>query len=436
MLVISAGLHILGHVLGSIPAVINETDNAKVNAAFTYGTKVKFNFNSWGGALQSWPAVTGVILVLILASFWAMANYRVRKYSFELFHYPHLILIVGWCAALIAHGWRQWLGVGIPLGAIAVAPVVVYYFAERISNIRRGIRPDIQIYDATVNKRTVLLEIDTGCSGYSYTTGQYCMLKCPPISEYQWHPFTIASGGGQRRFQVLFAVAGDWTTALSKLCADAQKSQKPYPPICVRGGYGAPAESMGDKKHIVMVGGGVGATPFLSFLSNVCYAAKANIRDQFDGVESAVFYWISREPDDFVWVNQYNKVIKETPSLKNRVQVRLCMTKSLETTATEDCSAAGIALFWLGVQIAMDKFESKELASELGAPTQFGRPNWVKEFTGIVNDLGLKKAHYRAEPVEISVFACGNVMLTNSLEEACDAMKDDEVQFRLYAEEF
>merc|ERR1719199_1494258 len=106
---------------------------------------------------------------------------------------------------------------------------------------------------------------------------------------------------------------------------------------------------MESKKHIVMVGGGVGATPFLSFLSNVCYSAKAGVKDQFDGIESAVFYWVSREPDDFVWVNEYTNIIEATPSLKNRVSIRLCLTKALEATATEDCSATDIALFWLGV---------------------------------------------------------------------------------------
>merc|ERR1719506_3157208 len=197
MLPICAILHIIGHIKGSIPAVIGETDSSKINEAFTYGTKIKFNFNSWGGALQCYPAVTGYILVLILIAFWALSNQRVRKYSFELFHYPHLVLVVLWCAALIAHGWRQWLGLGVPLAAIAIAPVVLFYAIERISHILSGSRSDIKIYDAIVKKRTVLLEIDTGCSGFTYTTGMYCMLKVPAVSDYQWHPFTIASGGGQ-----------------------------------------------------------------------------------------------------------------------------------------------------------------------------------------------------------------------------------------------
>merc|ERR1719197_1872928 len=127
------------------------------------------------------------------------------------------------------------------------------------------------------------------------------MIKIPEISNYQWHPFTIASGGGKTKFQLLFATVGDWTNKLRDLLEISQKMDKPYPKICVRGGYGAPATGMKDQEHIILVGAGVGATPFLSFLSNICSCAQEGGVDQFKDIKSAVFYWLSREPDDFMW---------------------------------------------------------------------------------------------------------------------------------------
>jgi len=320
----------------------------------------------------------------------------------------------------------------VPLASIAVAPVVLLYIIERIRDIRAGHDPSVRIKTAFVKQRQVQLTIDKGMSGMTYETGMYCMLKAPDISDFEWHPFTIASGGGRSEFQVLFAIVGDWTTQLSELIKEAQKNGSPYPKICVRGGYGAPAQGMRDKKHIVMVGGGVGATPFLSFLSNMCNSVQSGEKDQFDGVESAVFYWVSREADDFAWVNQYSSIINSTPTLKDRVSIRLCLTKALEATATGDCSATEIALFWLGVQIAVTKYKSEELSKELGAPTQFGRPNWTKEFSDHVNKLSKKIAG----DIEVSVFACGNQMLVNALEESCATLTDKRVKMRLYAEEF
>jgi predicted ferric reductase len=436
MLVVCAVLHVVGHARGSIPAIIGETDRAVINEAFTYGTKIRFNFNTWGEALKSWPAVTGILLVLILCAFWGLSNERARKYSFELFHYPHLILIVLWCVTLIAHGWKQWLGIGVPIASVSVAPMVVLYIIDRIMAIRSGSHASIRISNAIVKKSNVLLEIDTGSTGFSYNTGMYVMVKVPEISDFQWHPFTIASGGGQSKLQILFATVGDWTRELQRLLLEAQKKEGaqgvPYPTICVRGGYGAPAQGMKDKEHIIMVGAGVGATPFLSFLSNVC-SLEPGTYDQFKGVKSAVFYWLSREPADFIWVNEYSQHIASSELLKDRIQVRLVLTKSLDADS-EAKEKGEIALFWLALEVALNKFESPELASELGVPTQFGRPKWGKEFTSYAKEL-TEKLGENVE--EVAVFACGNMMLVQSLEEACvEVSTESETKFRLFAEEF
>jgi len=369
-----------------------------------------------------------------LVAFWSMSNQYVRHKWFELFHYPHLVLVTVWCAALTAHGWRQWLGIGVPLASVGVAPMVIFYCIERANDCRRGNNPNIAISNAIVKKSNAFLEIETGSTGFAYQTGMYCMLKVPEISEFQWHPFTIASGGGHSQFQLLMAVSGDWTTQLKELLIEAQKkpAPHPYPKICVRGGYGAPAEGMKDHKHIVLVGGGVGATPFLSFLSNICDSAQRGVPGQFDHVESAAFYWLSREPDEFLWVNEYSNIIKSVPSLRDKVSVRLVLTKSLDTK-TEAWDEKEVGLLWLGVEIALSEFGAKELAEEMGVPTQFGRPKWEQEFGAHAKDL--KQKHGIGE-LEVSVFVCGNMMLVNALEEACSEVSNTKTQFRLYAEEF
>ena len=440
LLPVCAALHILGHLFGSIPAIVNETDNAKINEVFTYGTLIKFNFNSWAEAMTCYPFVTGVGLVLLLCCFWALSNEYVRRRWFEAFHYPHLVLIVFWTGGLWAHGARQWLGCGVPLGQLVVFPVVLFYFGTRLSDIMRGIHPNIYIKDATIKKKTVLLEIDTENSGFVYETGMYCMLKVPAISEFEWHPFTIASAGGAPVVQVLFAVVGDWTTRLKELLEECRKQKKKYPVICIRGGYGAPAANMKDSSHVVLVGAGVGATPFLSFLASFCSSVQRGRETKLDAIESAVFYWVSREPEDFVWVNQYNEIINSVLSLKNRIEVRLCLTKSLETATGADCSAAEVAMFWNGVNIALTRFDAPKLASELGAPTQFGRPNWNKELSDHANallarDPPAKRTGAHGE-LEIHVYACGNAMLVSSLTEACDSLDDQNRTFRLFAEQF
>ena len=97
-------------------------------------------------------------------------------------------------------------------------------------------------------------------------------------------------------------------------------------------------------------------------------------------------------------------------------------------------------MFWNGVNIALTRFDAPKLASELGAPTQFGRPNWKKELSNhaqalLARDPPAKRTGAHGE-LEIHVYACGNAMLVSSLTEACDVLDDQDTTFRLFAEQF
>merc|ERR1719333_79724 len=133
MMVFAAVLHILGHFLGSIPAIIGAQTEDEINKAFTYGTRISHNFMSYQEALLCWPAVSGFSLVIILLLFWALSIERVRRRSFELFHYPHLILIVLWQIMLVAHGARQWLGVS----GFSLVIILLLFWALSIERVRR-----------------------------------------------------------------------------------------------------------------------------------------------------------------------------------------------------------------------------------------------------------------------------------------------------------
>jgi len=459
MMVVCAFFHILGHFLGSLPAIMGETDTEKINAAFTHGTHIAFNFMTWRGALMCRPAYTGLILVALLICFWSFSCERVRRWYFQAFQYPHFILMTLWVITLTAHGSKQWLGIGVPLGLCVALPALLFFAIERWLHIRAACHPAIKIAGHDLKKRVIMLDIDTAGSGYEHETGMYCMLRVPKISEWEWHPFTIASGGEEDgKVRVMMAVVGDWTKSLYALINEVQTQQVPYPVINLRGGYGAPAQSMASRKHIVMVGAGVGATPFLSFLANVCHAAQDNKRSQFDGLISGQFFWVTREPEDFLWVKRYTNTIAKTPSLASRLKVNLCLTKAMDTTASKDVSAAEAAIFWLGALAAVRFGAEGQTAvfKELGVPTQFGRPNWVKELTKVAETLPSAGAERKTtgnpwsifgssgtggevtgvEPEEVCVYVCGNQMLTDSVREACEAASTEQVVFLLFAEQF
>jgi predicted ferric reductase len=400
----------------------------------------------------SWPVVSGYILWIILILFCGLSIKRVRRPMFEMFHYPHLILTWLWVTFLVNHGAIQWSGFGVPACFIVNLPIFLWYGIERGFQIRASTNPSIRIESALVYGKTMVIHVNLRGSDYTYLTGMYSMIRVPQISPYQWHPFTIASGS-EHQLRLVIGVAGDWTGQLAKLIQNAQNSHPVrYPAIDVRGGFGAPASGMKFAGHAIMVGGGVGATPFLSFLSSICnqelLGQTASRRVDYSNIVKARFYWVTREPADFIWVNHYQEIISSHPNLQNRVSLQLLLTKTLETTKNANLSAAELALFWHSVSFAL-KCGGKAISKTIGVPTQFGRPNWEKEFIDFAATVDLKTAPMEkrtsmlavpqsrfANAVEVGVYICGNVHLQKGCEQAAIKCNNQDIEFKLFIEEF
>ena len=61
--------------------------------------------------------------------------------------------------------------------------------------------------------RVFALELEKRGAMASFRQGQYVFLKCPYVSGFQWHPFTIASAPEAKTFTCIIRNQGDgsWT---------------------------------------------------------------------------------------------------------------------------------------------------------------------------------------------------------------------------------
>jgi NADPH oxidase 2 len=111
--------------------------------------------------------------------------------------------------------------------------------------------------------------------------GQYIFLSCPEISYFQWHPFTLTSSPEEDYISVHIRVAGDFTTALAKACGCNFDSKdrntrdlgglvrtpsfnKALPRVMVDGPFGSASEDFLNYETVLLVGAGIGVTPFAS----------------------------------------------------------------------------------------------------------------------------------------------------------------------------
>jgi predicted ferric reductase len=417
LLPLFAGLHILGHLVGSLPALIESESLEQINASLTGVGAVTVNPMSWRAIAQTRPAWTGALLVLILVALGLASRDEIRKTRFRTFMILHECLVPAWLIVLALHGSRQWLGIGIPLVIVVCGIPALLYALERLA----GVCARKHAFSRVIVKKTfVYVEIDTH---KSFEMGQFALL-CVPEINHEWHPFTICSSPHSGAACFLIAVAGDWCQALKARL----ESPGPSPAVYVRGGYVAPAQKIPGDSYMVFVGSGAGITPFLSALQHLVFEQRlpAEQRTLSRSLLKARFLWVTREPEDFAWAADYIRWLRGSVDLKDKVSIELVLTRKLEKHGATERK-----VLWQALKAVLEEGgkSGEDLKKAIGVPTKFGRPNFEKELSAFAEGVPTGQT--------VSVFVCGNPMLVASLNSACsNVSKTTECSFVLHVESF
>ncbi|KAJ4148553.1 hypothetical protein LMH87_003018 [Akanthomyces muscarius] len=207
--------------------------------------------------IRSRAGATGLTALGLFYVVAMMSLPRMRRYHYNLFQLAHLLLYPI-LALAIAHGTSQLLQVSI-FGYILALPTFLLLF-ERISRIALG----FYLIDASIELSTNdTIELTAQMPEYriwDYTAGQYILLLVPDISSFQWHPFTI-SYCRDKTITLHIKTSGDWTSKLRGL--------GPTIKVAINGPFGAPAQRFHDFRYSIIIGAGVGITPFSAILADL-----------------------------------------------------------------------------------------------------------------------------------------------------------------------
>lgn len=116
------------------------------------------------------------------------------------------------------------------------------------------------------------------------------------------HPFTISSAPQADELRVTVKAAGDFTRHLFQ-------HLQPGMDAVVEGAYGLFNYKTGAEKQI-WVAGGIGITPFLSFLRDLKTELTHDVH----------FYYTVRHPEEAVFKDEIEAIIKQHPKLKAHIR--------------------------------------------------------------------------------------------------------------------
>lgn len=224
--------------------------------------------NPWGGGAggPTYLFVTGVLLALSIVVIRIAALQSVRQKHHEVFKRCHLGGSLATYILLSMHGLHR----GTPSSWKWVLFPVILFAADAGHRMMKEKRSYLLIskHSALFQGQSVLkLRLPPV---FHYKPGQYAEIKVPSISKSQWHPFTIASAPHEEEMVFYVKAAGNWTSELFQLFAERFRDDSSDDiQVHVRGPFGAPAQHVEHFDHLVLIGGGVGATPFCSIVKSL-----------------------------------------------------------------------------------------------------------------------------------------------------------------------
>jgi len=248
-----------------------------------------------------------------------------------------------------------------------------------------------------------------------YDTGSNSSIELPPGLTYD---------DGIERFELMVSDNGELRNRKVSHYDGPGKRAKLNKPleIYIDGPFGSPSSNFYRAEHAILIGTGIGITPFASILQSIMhrywqvkkkcpkcdYQWSDDISSSMFNLKKVDFFWINRDQKSFEWfvklLSQLEIEQAEHGGAMSRfLDMHMYVTSALQRT---DMKAVGL-------QLALDLLHEKEkrdLVTGLKSRTNAGRPNWNKVFTKIREQKMGK----------VTVFFCGNSSLGRILKLKCD----------------
>lgn len=464
-IVIGTFLHVFMHVSCDFPRLIT---CPRQKFMVYLGPNFNYRQPSYQDLVRSTPGVSGALMLIIMGFSYVLASHQFRRNviklpsplhhlaGFNAFWYSHHLLIVAYILFII-HGYylflvTQWY---VKTTWMYLAMPMSLYASERLLASVNELKHSVDIIKAVIYKGNVLAIYMTKPQVFRYKSGMYFFVKCPDISSFEWHPFTITSAPGDDYLSCHIRTLGDWTAELhnrfKKVCemenAQARKgslvrmetkayngnsySQLRYPRILIKGPYGAPAQDYKKYDILFLIGLGIGATPMISIIKDVLNSIKPidtysdsvhkhSLGNSRRGPERTYFYWITREQGSFEWFKGVMDDISEYDH-DHVIEMHNYLTSVYEEG---DVRSALITM----VQKLQHARNGVDVLSESRIRTHFARPNWRKVF------MELASNHMASR---IGVFYCGSATLTQTLRKLCHEFSlSSTTRFHFHKENF
>ncbi|XP_062091819.1 respiratory burst oxidase homolog protein B-like [Humulus lupulus] len=447
---IGVGIHVGAHLTCDFPRLLHATAEEYKPMKPIFGEERPNNYWWFLKGIKGW---TGLVMLVLMAILFTLAHGGFRRnrlnlprtlrrlYGFNAFWYSHHLFVIVY-VLFVVHGshlylsnkWYNkttWMYLAVP---------ILLYVCERMIRAFRSSYKTVKTLKVGLHPANVLVIHISKPHGFKYISGQYIYIKCPAISRFEWHPFSLTSTPKDDYLSVHIRTLGDWTMQLNSIFSEAceptyineggirrfvveQASHKHLhrmPRLLIDGPYSAASQEYKDYEVVLLIGLGIGVSPMISILKDVLNGVKQHKETEDRRVENGVnkrnkrkpitlkkayFYWVTREQASFEWFLGLLNEVSENDS-DGFIEIHSYCTTIYEEG---DARSAWITMLQ-SINYAKRGFD---IVSGTKVKTHFFRPNWRDVFKG----LAMNHVDQR-----IGVFYCGAPALGHDIKRLSQEM--------------
>uniref|UniRef100_A0A1B0GLP6 Uncharacterized protein n=1 Tax=Lutzomyia longipalpis TaxID=7200 RepID=A0A1B0GLP6_LUTLO len=311
-------LHTVGHIVNFYHVSTQSIENLRCltrEVHFTSDYKPDISF--W--LFQTVTGVTGVILFITMCIIFVFAHPTIRKKAYKFFWNMHSLFILLYILCLI-HGLARLTGPP-RFWLFFIGPGIIYTL---IVSLRTK-------YMALDVMETDLLPSDVikikfyRPPNLKYLSGQWVRLSCTAFRPQEMHSFTLTSAPHENFLSCHIKAQGPWTWKLRNYFDPCNYNPEDQPKIRIEGPFGGGNQDWYKFEVAVMVGGGIGVTPYASILNDLVFGTSTN---RYSGVacKKVYFLWICPSHKHFEWFIDVLRDV-EKKDVTNVLEIHIFITQ-------------------------------------------------------------------------------------------------------------
>jgi predicted ferric reductase len=273
--VLTVPISLTGWVLGNYLAVFAFT-GIVATAMVSLSPRIPFLNRITGGTYEGWKNLKKFIGIFFIAGFIHSLTIAYPLNAFIAINWVQVFFIVGAVSYLYTEVFGRFFKKYLPYTVVAVK------------------HPNGSTTEVTLRPKKDPIP--------RHRAGQFLFVRFPNSRTLnESHPFTISSAPHEDVLRVTVKASGDFTRALFT-------DLNPGMDAVVEGAYGMFDHRTGGEKQ-VWIAGGIGLTPFLSFLRDM------------NGLDKDVdFYYTVRHRDEALFLDEIESAAKKNPRLKVHIR--------------------------------------------------------------------------------------------------------------------